>query len=287
MDPVTTSTLLKVGGSLLGGILGKSKPKYVVPPYGEIRKALEDAGYNPAAGANATGAVVNSQNTMGAAISDAALYAADGLAANAEQEGEAQKLREQNAELVKKVQNLTIRPKVGGIYAGNVVTPALPQANGADDARSGRTSQGANHNSANSDSGASGASDASGNVPLRDLSETLPVDPRRGVDNTPVSTTPGFMVIDNPSVDFPVYVPTLDGDEPLGFTDLPSLAASYLGSRIYANRAVLGPKRSTNNMTFGDQGYPRNYARPPSQQRYSPPYINYPMYPATPFTGAR
>ncbi|SLN24706.1 hypothetical protein PSM7751_00846 [Pseudooceanicola marinus] len=294
MDPATTASLIKVGGSLLGGLFGrkKSKPKYVVPPYDKIRAALENAGYNPAAGANAQGAVVSgSQNFMGSAIADAALHLADGMQDKAAQEGEAQKLREENAQLAKKVQDLTIRPRVGGIYSGNVSTPSIRSAMGVSDGRSGRTAQGANSNSANVDSGVSGASDASGGVPLRELSETLPVDPRREVDNNPVSTGPGFMVIDNPVFDFPIYVPTLDGDEPLGFTDLPALGASYLGSRIYANRATLGPKRSTNDLTFGDQGYPRDYARPPGtakkSRRWDPPYIDYPMYRPTPFAGPR
>ncbi len=119
------------------------------------------------------------------------------------------------------------------------------------------------------------------------------------------------MVVDNPHLDFPIYVPTADGDEPLQWYDYPSLAAPVAGSYAYhkynqfaeRHSVQLGPKRSTNDMTFGDQGYPRGYARPPGsrgdrrasggdtppprQKRQHLPYINYPMYPPTPFVGAR
>lgn len=115
-------------GSLLGGIFGRSDPKYVVPNYAKIREKAEAAGFNPlTALTSAPGAVVQSQSYMGSAISDAAMYLADGVAKSAEAKGEAQRLREENAALQERVQSLTIRPKVDGIYADNERTPLVRQ----------------------------------------------------------------------------------------------------------------------------------------------------------------
>ncbi|WP_414896648.1 hypothetical protein [Rhodovulum sp. YEN HP10] len=138
MDPVVTGSLISGGASLLGGLFGsKKKAKYVVPYYGKIRARAEAAGFNPlTALTSAPGAVASAgQNYMGQAIADAGLLLADGLAKKAEKTGELQKAREQNAQLKERVQQLTIRPRVGGIYANNVNTPSIRAAVGGDDAR--------------------------------------------------------------------------------------------------------------------------------------------------------
>lgn len=136
MDPIIGGSLISAGASLLGGIFGKSKPKYVTPDYAKIRRNAEAAGFNPLTVlTSAPGQVVQSQNYMGSAIADAGLLLADGMAKKAEQEGEISKLREQNQKLAEKVQNLTLRPRIGGIYAATESTPSLRQALGASDAQ--------------------------------------------------------------------------------------------------------------------------------------------------------
>lgn len=134
MDPIIGGSLISAGASLLGGIFGKSKPKYVTPDYAKIRRKAEAAGFNPlTALTSAPGQVVQSQNYMGSAIADAGLLLADGMAKKAEQEGEITRLREQNQKLAEKVQNLTLRPRIGGIYAATESTPSLRQALGGKD----------------------------------------------------------------------------------------------------------------------------------------------------------
>ncbi|WP_201151509.1 hypothetical protein [Rhodovulum sulfidophilum] len=139
MDPVVTGSLISGGASLLGGLFGsKKKAKYVVPDYGKIRARAEAAGFNPlTALTSAPGAVASAgQNYMGQAIADAGLLLADGLAKKAEKTGELQKAREQNAQLKERVQQLTIRPRVGGIYANNVNTPSIRAAVGGANGKS-------------------------------------------------------------------------------------------------------------------------------------------------------
>lgn len=131
MDPIIGGSLISAGASLLGGIFGKSKAKYVTPDYAKIRRKAEAAGFNPLTALTAApGQVVQSQNYMGSAIADAGLLLADGMAKKAEQEGEVSKLREQNQKLAEKLQQATLRPRIGGIYAATESTPSLRQALG-------------------------------------------------------------------------------------------------------------------------------------------------------------
>jgi hypothetical protein len=60
--------------------------------------------------------------------------------------------------------------------------------------------------------------------------DVSPVDPRRGVDNQKVTMGSGFMGVDNPYLPFPVYFPTVDGDEALHWYDYPDLVLPVLGS---------------------------------------------------------
>lgn len=124
--PIDPATLIKVGGSLLGGLLGRSKPKYQIPPYGEIRRQAEAAGFNPLfALANAPGQGFMSANPMGAAISDAALMLGTDM-----QDAREDELRAENEKLRKQLQEATIRPIVGGLYARNERIPSLVTGKG-------------------------------------------------------------------------------------------------------------------------------------------------------------
>lgn len=110
MDPVT--------GALLGGVVNSlfaPKPKYVVPDYQAIRNKAEKAGFNPltALTQGPQGSVVQGQNYMGAAISDALLIAAG----DKEKDARISLLEAQTANYKKSVENMTLRPKVGGIYS--------------------------------------------------------------------------------------------------------------------------------------------------------------------------
>lgn len=134
MDPVT-GALISAGGSILGGILGKPKNEYVVPNYQKIRTKAEAAGFNPlTALAMAPGQVVQSQNFMGSAIADAGLALADGLNTKRKEQGALAKLAEENDKLREKVQNMTLRPKVGGVYAQREAIPSVSQAVGGSNA---------------------------------------------------------------------------------------------------------------------------------------------------------
>jgi hypothetical protein len=124
-------------GSLLGGLFGKSKTKneYVVPDYAGIRSKAEAAGFNPLfAMANAPGQVVQttSGGYMGNAIADASMIMADAVAKQSDA-GKLSQVQAQNRALNKKVQSLTLRPVVGGIYAQRGATPSLRKSLGVQD----------------------------------------------------------------------------------------------------------------------------------------------------------
>lgn len=132
-DPVTAA-LIGAGGSLLGGIFGKSRPKYVVPNYAKIRQKAEEAGFNPLTALGlAPGSVVMGQNSMGSALADAALLLADGYQKNADEKSALAKAQKENEDLRKQLTHQTLRPPVGGIYAQRHNVPTLRQALGAKD----------------------------------------------------------------------------------------------------------------------------------------------------------
>lgn len=119
MDPLIGSSLIKVGGSLLGGLFGKKEEKYVVPDYAGIRRASEAAGFNPltALTQGPQGSVVQTGGQMGQAISDAALLLADDLKGREEDKLRLENLRMQNEKLKQELTDATIRPTIGGVYA--------------------------------------------------------------------------------------------------------------------------------------------------------------------------
>jgi hypothetical protein len=102
------------------------------------RAASELAGFNPLATLGFSGAGMVGQTTagggnyMGDAIADAAMIAADAVARRSDA-GKLSDVQAQNRALNQKVQSLTLRPKIGGIYAQRGVTPNLKQALGVAD----------------------------------------------------------------------------------------------------------------------------------------------------------
>lgn len=130
MDPIVAGSLIKVGGSLLGGLFGK-KPKTVSArenSRGAImgqaegaRKAAAEFGFNPVTLLGASSGIgttsIPGDNTMGAAIADAGLALAQGLVDKAAETSRIAELETANKELQKKLVDQTLRPTVGGIYS--------------------------------------------------------------------------------------------------------------------------------------------------------------------------
>jgi hypothetical protein len=237
MDPIIGGALISGASSLLGGIFGKSKSEYVVPNYQKIRTKAEAAGFNPlTALAMAPGQVVQSQNFMGSAIADAGLALADGIVAKHKEQGALAKLAEENDKLREKVQNMTLRPKVGGVYAQREAIPSVSQAVGGSNAGTVQNSGQTVHSSvANSGGVSSGASDASGGVSgvKADASgQSVDVfDPTRQVDKLKITSDAGVGVIDN-AVTGPFHIPLVNGEMP-DLTQLLVLGGSYLADRSF------------------------------------------------------
>lgn len=260
--------LAQAGLALFGGLVNKAtapKPQYVVPDYKAIRADAEKAGFNPltALTQGPQGSVVQSANYMGSAISDAALMLAENYAASSKA-AKVSSLQSSNQKLRKAVENMTLRPKVGGIYSQQ-------KSGGSNDTISNRVSPDRTGN----------GSVYTSSVGIRPLADSLPVDPRRNVKNADINTSSGFTVIDNPNVPFPIYSPTLDGDEPLQWYDWPTIGANALGSALYAgwqNRQANNAMRDAENTylsspagqswTAGKRINKGSVLRQPMQTRY-------------------
>lgn len=116
---MVASALIAAGGSILGGLFGKSDPKDVVPNYAKRRRKAEEAGFNPLTALGVQASVGQSANYMGSAIADAALLLADGLEKDKEK-SENEALKAKNKALQEKVTSLTLRPKVPGVYGQRI-----------------------------------------------------------------------------------------------------------------------------------------------------------------------
>lgn len=122
MDPFITGGLIKAGGSLLGGLLGKKSKaptpsEQIIGHMEGIRKGAEMYGFNPLAWAGTTGGGGGGEvDPMGSAIADAFGAVADGFTMSQVDKAEKQALAEENEALRRKVQVETIRPKMGGLF---------------------------------------------------------------------------------------------------------------------------------------------------------------------------
>lgn len=236
---------ISAGATLVGGLLGQSASKkareqevrmfYENREWNQpehVRYRAEQAGFNPllfigpgvgqSAAPNISG---GGQNYLGSAIADAGMILADGLSRRKESQKVSQ-LEAQNKKLAEQVQSLTLRPKVGGIYANRQATPTLRQALGVPNGVSASSSQSA--------FGTGGVSDDS-NTPsagLAPLAKREAVDLRREVENSPVKTHSGVMVVDNPYVGR-LRFPTLDGDEVLQWYDYPTLIGGAAVNKVF------------------------------------------------------
>lgn len=229
---------LGIGGQLLGGLLGNRSAKKAAAQqrawaledhrmqWVRHREASELGGFNPLAtlgmGQGVAATPVSSNNYMGDAVASAGLMLADSVAkTRAAQAGrQVEDLNRQREVLQRKLRDATLRPTVPGIFdrARNFGIPPAPT--GATNANSG-----SNPDMVRSSGPLSGRPDNVGAPSVRPLLDTDPVDPRRGVENKPVASGPGVMVVDNAYLPR-LYFPTIDGDEPLDVLDIPSFAAA-------------------------------------------------------------
>lgn len=269
--------VIGAGASILGGIFGKSKkPKEksaeqnsreaIFGQASRARDAGEKYGFNPLTLLGASSALgpsySESANYMGNAIADAGMILADGLAKKKEA-GQLSQLKEQNEKLRKQIQDQTLRPKVGGIYARRQATPTMAQALGRSNVGNSRD---------NSDLGSSGGNNPSD---LRPLPETYGVDPRREVDQKKIEPHSGFMVVDNPYLP-KLYFPTLDGDEGLSVTQLPLIPWAWAGSAV--------AQRVQNEIDYrrGERLRPKPKSKSSEyikRTRGTGPRANHPVYP--------
>jgi hypothetical protein len=125
--------LIGAGSSLLGGALSNKAERKGIEAQNayndpaQIRARAEAAGFNPLL---FLGPGVGNQNAaasgayMGAAVADAGMQIADQMSKNREL-ARLEKLSAENKKLAEKVQSMTIRPKVGGVYAQREETPLI------------------------------------------------------------------------------------------------------------------------------------------------------------------
>lgn len=125
--------LIGAGASLLGGALSSRSAKkrqreqnaYNDPV--QMRARMEAAGFNPLLGPDFAGnqAAPAASGMMGTAIANAGLAIADGFSEKKQLELEKTKLEQDRERLDKLIEQQTIRPKVGGVYAQNVRTQSI------------------------------------------------------------------------------------------------------------------------------------------------------------------
>lgn len=133
--------LISAGASLLGGALNNKAEKAGIAAQNayndpaQIRARAEKAGFNPL---SFIGPGVGNQTAaasgayMGSAIADAGMAMAEGIA-NRTKKKQAEQLGAleiENAKLQNKLLQLTLRPKVGGVYADRQSTPTVSEAVG-------------------------------------------------------------------------------------------------------------------------------------------------------------
>lgn len=191
-----------------------------------VRARAEEAGFNPllfvgpgVGQQTATGG----SNFMGQAIADAGLMLADKITER-QAAVKLSKAMDDNRRLQQQLTQATIRPKVGGIYAGSEMLPTQTAALGGSRASSTGPAGGpvSGHGSGVSTADAGGGY-SGGDLPFVALSDNLPADRRRPVENKPVTTESGVAYIDNPSLPFRIPILTVN-DEMIG-PELPMLSA--------------------------------------------------------------
>lgn len=229
------AAVLGAGTQLLGGYMqnrAARKAQAAQNAYNDpmnIRLRAEAAGFNPLL---FVGPGVGLQNApapsgyMGAALADAGMLLADGLA-KSKSLGRLERAERLNAKLTQRVNDLTLRPPVPGVYA--------------------RASGGVGYASSDrSDRGSvvgGGVSDAAGALPPDGGLAPYLVDVRRDREVMPITDDGGFAIIDNPNLGRPFPVPAFNG-EILDLGQGITLAGFYwLDKQRQKYGATVGPPR--------------------------------------------
>lgn len=127
------SALIGVGGSLLGGLFGKSSARKAQDRQNEynspvqVRARAEQAGFNPLLFVGpgvGQQAAPEASGHMGAAIADSSMMIANAMTGKAEEKARVDNLELQNEKLRKEINNMTLRPKTAGIYGVGVMSNA-------------------------------------------------------------------------------------------------------------------------------------------------------------------
>lgn len=221
MDPATLSSLIGVGGQLLGGLFGRKKEKTISAgdnAYSHvdgIMRAAAKFGFSPLTLLGSVGQMggtpgYTDNTAIGTAVANAAMLASDAIAAKAKTADKLNKYQQDNQRLTERLNAISIRPPTPNRY-GRSPMPSDPEVYG--NAASDQSTDGLLP---------AGATDPTGR-PLPDVDRGVLADSRRAVDNSDVKSHPGYILIDNPSLPLPARVLTLDGDEPLHWYDYPDL----------------------------------------------------------------
>lgn len=140
---LTADAVLGAGTQLIGGVMGQRAERKAIDAQNDynspasIRARAESAGFNPLSFIGpgvGNQAATGGSNYMGSAIADAGLMLADSMSRKKESQ-KVSALQSQNQKLVDHIQSLTLRPKVGGIYASRQQTPSILQSVGGADAQ--------------------------------------------------------------------------------------------------------------------------------------------------------
>lgn len=207
-------------GSILGGLFGRKKAisagDNAFSHVQGIMRASSTFGFNPLTLLGAVspmGGTPADNSSFGQGIANAAMIASDAIGARQNSlAGRSERLNQTQARLQKRLNAITIRAPVPGVY-GRVRLPSDPQVYGENTSSTAGVV----------DPVQPGNGRAAGIPALTALPTSDAVDPRREVKDKAIETHAGVMTIDNPWVGR-VRVPTLDGDEAVDVFDIPSVA---------------------------------------------------------------
>lgn len=211
----------EVAGSVLGGVLGKSKgirpSESMVSHVKGVMQASEKYGVSPLTlfGVQNPGHYGPDNSSMGAGIADAAMFMGDALARKSNA-AKLQQVASERDRLQEKVVDLTIRPQVPGIYG----MPRMGGPNGP-----GQTNLGA----------VSVRNDGLGPVTAGQLG----YDPTRPVDHKPLQDVPLEVVAEAPDgVKMRIF--TSPDGEILQPWEYPTVGGAYAGASLAAQAKIAG-----------------------------------------------
>lgn len=291
--------VLGAGINLLGGLFGRrrgppSAGDNVLSQAGGIRQAQEQHGFNPLAllgmshaqGGGAPPGLASNELLMGSLRDVTDLVSGETARRNAANQLELDLGKLKLEQMRSGVQAVGIGPSPFGVNTTRVIQPATTYRKpsyGAPDQTVGYPLP-----------AGSGPRPLDGGAGLRPLEAPSPVDRRRDVYDEPVKTHPGVMTVDNPNLPFPLYAPTLDGDEALQWYEYPSLIVPaltgagvafdkaypdgpYMGESISVQRTEPPTGEQTRRLKRMQEKrrFDPSDARPPRHRRYDQSPFNF------------